>query len=94
MINLFKNFTQGKNENQPKPKAKRFSPTVSFLIMGALVITAFFRGAVSNILFIILFAGCGLYKLAVYIKSKRRNDRFKPSLRKHRGCGHGKNDAV
>ena len=62
-----KRFNQEKSGNK---RAKRFNPTVSFLIVGTLVITAFFRGTVSHILLIILFAGCALYKLLKYAKEK------------------------
>ncbi|MCL2776266.1 MAG: hypothetical protein FWD71_23435 [Oscillospiraceae bacterium] len=90
--NGFKNFRQEKNEKQAKPKAKRFSPTVSFLIVGTLVIIAFFRGIVSDILLIILFAGFGLYKLIPYIKMKMTRSKQRADL--HGGDENGKNDAV
>ena len=93
--NGFKDFKQKNDENQPKPKPKRFSPVVSVLIVGAIVITAFFRGTVSHILLIILFAGCGLYKLAACIKSRRLRDKQRlvnPPWRKTIYNGHTANN--
>ena len=84
-----KNY-QEKNEKQ---RTKRFSPTVSFLIVGMLIIMAFFRGTVSHILLITLFTGCGLYKLIQYARIKMAQARRRtayplwrtPNYKRYRG---------
>ena len=66
-------FTKKFNsEKKEKQKAKKFSPSASFLIVGTLVIMSFFRGNTSHILLLILFTGCGLFNLIKHIKSKRQ----------------------
>lgn len=75
-------------ERQEKRRAKRFSPAVSFLIVGTLVITAFFRGAVSNILLVTLFAGCGVYTLIGYMRRRlhaNRRTAYQPQRRPANG---------
>ncbi|MCL2776286.1 MAG: hypothetical protein FWD71_23535 [Oscillospiraceae bacterium] len=67
-MKITKNLNQEKNSKQ---KAKKISPGVSFLIVGTLVIMAFFRGSISHILLIILFAGWGIFTLIKYLKSRK-----------------------
>ena len=67
-MKISKNLNQEKNSKQ---KAKKISPGVSFLIVGTLVIMAFFRGSISHVLLITLFAGWGIFTLIKYNQEQK-----------------------